>query len=271
MRRLPRPGNYIVVAFTGSLSITDAPAMLTVLGPPTLGSISMSTNGGNVILSVIANDSVPFYSQWLLNGNGIPGATNSFNAGTYTISFTITNARPFNSGHYQVEVANSVASLESPVFNVQVGGFGAPISTNINFASSLTIGPLTNGIGVSGINSSSSTPPVDGPAFIAGKPAAGFLWYNWTASFTGIVSLTTRGSSFDTLLGVYTGKSANNLTSVAEDDDSGGFFTSLVSFNCVEGTTYQIVVAGYQGATGSAVLELSPGPAYGLPRPRGRL
>ena len=123
----------------------------------------MPVNAGDTVtLSVTASDVVPFYYQWQLNGNGIPGATNS--------SFTITNARPFNSGHYQVEVANSVASQNSPVFNVQVGGFGAPISTNDNFASSLTIGPLTNGIGVSGINSSSSLPPTDGPAFIAGKP-----------------------------------------------------------------------------------------------------
>ena len=119
---------------------------------------------------------------------------------------------------------------------------------------------------MAGINSSSSIPPTDGPAHIAGKPAAGFLWYNWTASFSGVISLTTRGSSFDTLLGVYTGSYPGNLTSVAEDDDSGGFFTSLVSFNCMNGTTYQIVVAGYQGATGSVVLELSPGPPL-LPGP----
>ena len=33
------------------------------------------------------------------------------------------------------------------------------------------------------------------------------------------------------------------------------------------GTTYQIVVAGYQGATGSVVLELSPGPPLCRARP----
>ena len=152
------------------------------------------------------SDTLPFYYQWQLNGNGIAGATNSFSAGTATITYTITNAQPFNSGNYQVVVANAVASEESPAFNVTVD-LGTPITTNNNFASSLPFDPLPPAA-VAGINSSSSFPPMDGPAIIAGKPAAGFLWYNWTASFTGVISLTTRGSSFDTLLGVYTGSSA---------------------------------------------------------------
>jgi hypothetical protein len=254
------------VVVSGGQSITSAPAVLTVLAPPTLGLISATNINGNITLSVTASDSLPFYSQWQLNGNGIPGATNSFSAGTVTISYTITNARSFNSGDYQVVVANAVASEESPIFDVAVGyATNAPVTTNDNFASSLLINPLVSG--VSGSNSSSSIPPADGPSFIAGKPAAGFLWYNWTASFSGVISLTTRGSSFDTLLGVYTGNTLASLTSVAEDDDSGGFFTSLVTFNCVQGTSYQIAVAGNRGATGSVLLQLSPGPADGFPGP----
>ena len=54
---------------------------------------------------------------------------------------------------------------------------------------------------------------------------------------------------------------------MAEDDDSGGYFTSLVSFNFQSNITYQIVVAGYQGATGNVVLQLSPGTNAGLPGP----
>ena len=131
-------GSYTVVASYGGQSVTSPPAVLTVLGPPTLGSPSVATNGGNIILSVSASDSVPFYYQWQLNGNGIPGAANSCSPGTTNISYTITNAQPFNSGNYQVVVANAVASEESPAFNVAVG-LGTPITTNDNFASSLTI------------------------------------------------------------------------------------------------------------------------------------
>jgi hypothetical protein len=246
--------------------LTQAGA-LGVSGPPAINSTSIQTNGANIVLSVNASDSISFYFQWQLNGNGIPGATNSCSPGTTNISYTITNAQPFDSGNYQVVVANATASAESSIFAVLVtGDLGAPITTNDNFASSLTINNNPVFVGVTGSNSSSSLPPSDELAVIAGKPAGGLLYYNWTAGFGGGISLTTRGSSFDTLLGVYTGTDVNNLTLVAEDDDSGGFFTSLVTFNCDDGATYQIVVAGYQGETGNVVLELSPGPPL-LPGP----
>jgi hypothetical protein len=237
-----------------------------VSGPPTIISNSIVTNGANITLNVSASNSVSFYYQWQLNGDGIPGAANSCNPGTTNISYTITNAVPFDSGNYQIVVANAAASAESPIFNVVVAGLGAPITTNDNFASSLTINNNPVFVGVAGINSNS--PATGEISTIAGKPAGKLLWYNWTATFPGGVSLTTRGISFDTLLGVYTGTNVNDLTSLVEDDDSGGFFTSLAYFNCVDGTTYHIVVAGYQGETGNVVLELSPGPPI-LPGPLG--
>ena len=261
-------GSYAVVIVSGGQSVTSAPAaLLTVLGPPTLSSPLISTNvvghSTNITLSVSASDPVPYYYQWQLNGNGIAGTASGGLVGSNTISYTITNAGPFDSGDYQVVVANSVASVESEPFDVEVS-YGALITTNDTFASSLAFNPLTNG--VSGINSSTSLPPTTGLAHIAGKPAAGLLFYNWTASFSGVISLTTRGSTFDTLMGVYTGTNVNTLTPVGQDDDSGGDFTSLVTFNCTNGIKYQIVVAGYQGATGTVELGISPGPPL-LPGP----
>ena len=50
---------------------------------------------------------------------------------------------------------------------------------------------------------------------------------------------------------------------MAADDDSGGYLTSLVTFNVTEGTDYQIDVDGYQGASGRVVLGLAAG--NGLP------
>jgi hypothetical protein len=77
---------------------------------------------------------------------------------------------------------------------------------------------------------------------------------------SGPVTLTTAGSSFDTALGVYRGTAVNALTQVAANDDENartGVYTSKVTFNAVAGTTYQIAVDGYQGATGSITLKLN--------------
>ena len=46
----------------------------------------------------------------------------------------------------------------------------------------------------------------------------------------------------------------SNLTEVASDDDSGGFYTSQVKFNCNGGTTYSIKVDGAYGASGKIIL-----------------
>jgi PKD repeat protein len=245
-------GSYVVVATYNGQSITSQPpAVLTVLGPPAISSPLSATNvvvniGSNVTLNVSASDAgaVSFYYQWQRNGQFLAGATNSY--------YTISNAQPSASGNYQALVANAFASQESPVFAVSVNflGTNAPGTNNDSFATSLSINP-TNGP-VAGNNAGS---PTNGElARIAGKPAGRFLWFNWTANFTGVISLSTLGSDFDTLLGVYTGTNVANLTTNAADDDSAGYFDSLVSFNCVQGTNYQIAVAGYRGASGNVVL-----------------
>lgn len=97
-----------------------------------------------------------------------------------------------------------------------------------------------------------------------GEPAHGGIaggksvWWTWTAPNDGIVALNTVGSSFDTLLGVYTGTAVNSLTLVAGNDDSGGTLASAVRFFAQTGTLYQIAVDGYGAAAGSIRLNVIP-------------
>jgi hypothetical protein len=91
-----------------------------------------------------------------------------------------------------------------------------------------------------------------------GVPGGRSVWWSWTAPLSGGVTITTWGSSFDTMLAVYTGASLSSLTTIASnDDDPYGGLTSRVVFNAVAGTTYQIVVDGYRGAMGSIRLNLT--------------
>ena len=77
------------------------------------------------------------------------------------------------------------------------------------------------------------------------------VWWTWTAPSSGTVQIDTIGSSFDTIMGVYTGNGVSSLTLVACDDDSGGNLTSKVTFNALGGTAYQIVVDGYNYGSGA--------------------
>jgi hypothetical protein len=88
----------------------------------------------------------------------------------------------------------------------------------------------------------------------AGRKGGASLWYAFTPRETGPVSLDTCGSSFDTLLAVYTGDLLAALRPVAANDDSGsrcpGTGHSELSFEAVAGTTYRIALDGAGGADG---------------------
>ena len=67
--------------------------------------------------------------------------------------------------------------------------------------------------------------------------------------------ITTLGSSFDTVLAVYTGPGVARLTEVASNDDGPGTGAqSLVRFNARAGALYRIAVDGFGGAEGDITL-----------------
>ena len=73
----------------------------------------------------------------------------------------------------------------------------------------------------------------------------------------GIATFRTTGSSFDTLLAVYTGDSFPGLTLVQSDEDRGGYLASEVQFNVQSGVFYQVAIDGYAGGQGDFILSWS--------------
>lgn len=92
----------------------------------------------------------------------------------------------------------------------------------------------------------------------AGDPGGASIWYVYTATGDGEVTISTAGSDFDTLLAVYVGSTLSQLSViVANDDAASGNLTSEVTFQATEGTTYFIAVDGKGGATGNIVLSFT--------------
>ncbi len=199
--------------------------------------------GQPVTLCASATGTPPFIWQWRLNGANILDATNP--------CYTIPAAQIANGGAYTVVVGNDLGarttipadlSLPLPRFN------GAD-----NFVDRVDLSG-TNG-SVAGFNRFATSEP--GEPKHAGKPGGKSVWYTWEAEATGIVTIGTRGSTFDTLLAVYTGSSVSNLTVVASDEDRGGFYTSGFRFNAIDEHKYQIAIDGYYGAEGDFNLSWS--------------
>lgn len=88
----------------------------------------------------------------------------------------------------------------------------------------------------------------------AGDPGGHSVWFKWRAPRSGTLTVSTADSTFDTVLGVYTGSAVGSLTTVGSDDDSGPGTTSQVSVPVAGDTFYWFAVDGKGGATGAVEL-----------------
>jgi len=93
--------------------------------------------------------------------------------------------------------------------------------------------------------------------FHGGNQGGRSVWYRWTAPADGVLTLSTSSTNttYDTLIGVYTGTVVTNLTTIAGNDDAGlGDSTSMVSLGVIGDTVYSIAVDGFAGAGGEGEL-----------------
>jgi outer membrane protein assembly factor BamB len=119
-----------------------------------------------------------------------------------------------------------------------------------------------------------------GTPTVPGGPGTHSVWWQWTAPENASVEIDTSGtqggtiliggSTYPTLLGVYTGSSLGSLTAVGTqvtglteplEGGGGSVAYSEVKFEAVAGTAYQINVESQNGSTGQTVLSINTDPA----------
>lgn len=125
---------------------------------------------------------------------------------------------------------------------------------NDSFANRTAIDPEASVVTGANLNATAETGE---PAFrrsSGGKT----VWWSWSPTVSGVATVSTIGSNFDTVLTVYTGSSVSRLARRAFNDDiQFGTPTSQVIFEVKSGTAYQIVVDGFLGDSGEITLNLS--------------
>ena len=177
--------------------------------------------------------------DWQLRAVAIP-------AGSHTLRWV-----------YSKDAANTTGNDAGWVDQVVLSSIGVP-PANDNFADRLTLAvPVLMATGSNLYATRETGEP--NPAGVIGRSS---VWWSWTATATGSTTISTSGSNFDTILGVYTGSAVSALTEIASDDDPprSSLRTSVVTFTATAGTQYQIAVDGYGGATGSIRLAITPPP-----------
>ncbi len=226
----------------GNTSEFSRPVQVTT--PPVIGSQPTNTvfnTGSNVTICVTASGTPPIRYQWRLNGQNIPDATNA--------CFVVPAAQSTNGGSYVCVIENGLGSSTTTAASWLADLPGLAAGDNIVDRVRIS--------GSSGIVAGSNHAATRelGEPFHAGKPGGKSVWYKWESPSTGIATIRTTGSDFDTLLAVYrlasgTNASVTNLVAVGSDEDQGGYFTSGLQFNVVEDQEYQIAIDGFSGASG---------------------
>ncbi len=230
--------------------------------PLALTALNATEDGGGTIADVV-------FTRALVLSNGTIGSPVTIGNGVqsvtdWTIGASTTGLTP---GVYvftaTVSDAAGISTTESVNVDVVSGSVAPPNDSffNPSILSGLTLTAAGTNVGASGgpdtVISEGVVETVVDPA-VAGVAGGTSVWWTWTATVSGKVSMSTAGSNFDTLLGVYiqTGLSTTNevvpgvpiavFTQIAANDDvSAGIKTSGLTFNAVAGTIYSIDVDGY--------------------------
>ncbi len=163
-------------------------------------------------------------------------------------------------GERNTITTNDVNTLDS--FGYSVGASVAPppapspappaVPPNDNFANAGVIQGATGAtLGDSTGGTKESGEPVMLPGN-AGGAGGRSVWFRWTSAVNGSATFDTEGSGYDTILAVSTGNSVGSLTRLGVNDDlaPGETTSSRVTFSVTAGTTYQIVVDGFDNGDG---------------------
>lgn len=154
------------------------------------------------------------------------------------------------------------------ILSMLAAGSARPAPANDDLAAATILTGITNLIRATNVGATLQPGEPMHASSVGGKS----LWWSWQAPFTGSFAISTEGSSFDTLLAVYTGDSITNLQLVAANDDAEGYgFGSVISslaFRALAGETFRIAVDGFNGASGTIKLGLGragyPAPEWTL-------
>jgi hypothetical protein len=167
----------------------------------------------------------------------------------FTVPDGLTEVRRYHI--VDLKIAGGGGGVATPVGGALVG---ATLANTFASAPSITGGNGTFAAGsTAGFTKEGGEPNHGVPPNAGG--ASG--WLEWTAPANGTCTIDLSGSSFDTLLSIYTGVSVGALTLIAGDDDSGAGTTSLVAFAAVMGTSYKIAVDGFGGASGTVTFTMT--------------
>lgn len=218
--------------------------------PYASGPVRFTTEGSDfdTVLAVYTGSAVNALTQVAFNDDINPLNSRSaltFNASAGTV--------------YRIAVGGYFAATGDIVF-----GFSQTpvIPDNDAFASRSDLGTVVHAA-TTGVNLGATAQ--SGEPDHAGNVAGRSVWWQWASPVDEFVTVTTEGSSFDTVVAVYTGSALGALQLVTSNDDEAAVAevpvrTSRASFFAPAGVPFLIAVDGKGGASGGIVMSITEAP-----------
>ena len=208
---------------------------------PATGTTVFSLCGGSTSDSVIA--------VWAGGGCGTAavGCNDDFCGLQSQVAFPATAGNS-----YMLQIGGYSGSIGAGTFSLTQVGAG-PANDDCSAAVAIT------GSGPFNFDTTGATTSVQQSGFCG--TSGQDIWYDWTATGTGFASLSLCGSSYDTLVAVYSGAGCPTGGTNACNDDSCAL-QSVVNFACVAGNHYMLQIGGFGGnfGVGSFTLTIAPPP-----------
>lgn len=153
----------------------------------------------------------------------------------------------------------TISAVQGTTYYIQIGGIHG-VSGNLSLNVAETIAPSNNNfsgavtleaIPFTGSQSSIGSTLEGAEQLPSCAPTLqSTVWYSYTAAANGPLTFNTGGSSFNTVIAIWTGNALGNLTQVACNDNSGSQVSQVV-INAVASTRYYIQIGGVAGGGGT--------------------
>jgi len=151
---------------------------------------------------------------------------------------------------YLIEIGGYASETGEGLLNISCEGVQPPPSSVDDCENAEPIGDVTNLV----FDTTDAT--FDGPGLCMNSSN---LWYCYTATCTGDVTVSLAGSSFDTMLAVYNGCECYPTSDdmIECNDDAGNTYQSEITFAAIAGNQYLIEIGGYGLEAGQGLLSIS--------------
>ena len=153
-------------------------------------------------------------------------------------------------GTYAVTI--TAAGIATPVVGTMTNSSPGSVAKD-NFSQALVVSQLPYS---TTFDAAGATTAQDDPQLLCvGNQLPNSVWFRYTPNSSELVQINTFGSSYDTVLGVFTG-TQGSLTSIGCNDDTSSSTASSLNLNLIAGATYHIEVASYGSTAGSLTLNM---------------